>query len=382
MYVSQHEGWVSVHPGQPNIEDKLPVGVYKVGYDMQRGFMLLPSESESAIMSAGNEMLGSMAGKEAKIIDAYRRRSTSTGVLLSGDRGLGKTMLLRKVAKLAMTDLKIPVIVLSTAYSGVAEFLAVVNQEYMLVLDELEKVFFDKQDQDALLTVLDGVCSYKRLVVATCNDTGRLTEHLFGRPNRFYYHLCFDYPTFDEAVEYLKSRGAVLDDDRREVLQMETLMHPYNYDILSALAEELKAGYPLGETLDDLNAELSTGDVRLDVEVELDGGAKVHGATWVRCTMIKPDQTFTVALYTDGGQALPDNHVSMCVKGISNGEIMLDVVECRETNTLNVTPRLAEALEGSLNTYDDYDGDAMVRVVSAKAVPSQSQWQHRARSFR
>lgn len=388
MYIVNNTDWLGVRPGQPSILDKVPVGVYKVACDMEHGFMLVPSESEQSIRGEKAEMIGSMAGKERKVIDAYRRRSSSTGVLLSGDRGLGKTMLLRKIARLSLTELEIPVIIVSANYHGLAEFLGTINQEYMLVLDEIEKVFDDRHDQDMLLTVLDGVCSYKRLVVATCNDIRSLSCHMIGRPNRFYYHLRFDYPDFEESLKFLRSRGAEIDDARAAALQAETILHPFNYDILSALAAELVAGYPLGESLDDLNdAQDEDSQVYIDVEMILDGGVRYAGGRYITVgslDMTRPlhDRRFTTQLYSASGVPCFDNAVCFEVRGLQDGKFALDVCEHRTPNVVMAGDAMVEDAHGALNVYQDEEDDTMVRVLSATATVRKDAWTSVCRTFR
>lgn len=381
MYIVNNTDWLGVRPGQPSILDKVPVGVYKVACDMEHGFMLVPSESEQSIRGEKSEMIGSMAGKERKVIDAYRRRSTSTGVLLSGDRGLGKTMLLRKIARLSLTELEIPVIIVSANYSGLAEFLGTINQEYMLVLDELEKVVDDKHDQEMLLTVLDGVCSYKRLVVATCNNVNHLSRHMLGRPNRFYYHLEFDYPNLEESLQFLRSRGAEIDDARAAALQAETILHPFNYDILAALAAELVAGYPLGESLDDLNdAQDKDGQVYVDVEMVLDGGVCYSGTRCVSVNIFdmtapRYDRRFTVQVYSRSGVPCLNNAVCFEVRGLQDGKFVLDVCEYGTLNVVAVSSDMEKDAKGALRTYrGEDDEDDMVKVLSAFATVRQDMW--------
>lgn len=384
MFVSRHEGWFGLHPGEPSVLDRLPVGVYSVEFDTTRGFFLQPSESEGVILSDDAVMLGSNAGKERKIIEAYRRRSTSTGVLLSGDRGLGKTMLLRRVARLALTDLRIPVIILPFAYEGVAGFLANISQEFVLVLDELEKMFTDEDDQNMLLSLLDGVSSHRRLVLATVNNVNKLSDHMMGRPNRFYYHLRFDYPLFDDAVAYLRGKGVELDEDGLMQLRAVTLLQPFNYDILSALADELNAGYGMDESLDDLNTENSVGCcVMLDVAMELEGGCVVRGSTWVDRgdlsldTQRKRYGVFRVSLYDSAGTAMPDN--SVCVRPVraTDTGFVLEVVEHKITMLLRVSDELKRTSPGLVTSM--VEGHEVVRVTRAVAVPAPGQWSHGAK---
>ena len=385
MFVSRHEGWFGLHPGEPSVLDRLPVGVYSVEFDTTRGFFLQPSESEGVILSDNAVMLGSNAGKERKIIEAYRRRSTSTGVLLSGDRGLGKTMLLRRVARLALTELEIPVIILPCAYEGVSGFLANISQEFVLVLDELEKMFLEEEDQNMLLSLLDGVSSHRRLVLATVNDVSRLSDHMMGRPNRFYYHLQFDYPLFDDAVAYLRGKGVELDDDKLMALRAVTLLQPFNYDILSALADELNAGYGMDDTLNDLNTDNRDGcNVLLDVAVELEGGCVVRGSTWVARndlslgTSRKRYGSFRVSLYDAEGTGMPDNAVTVRPTRVTDTGFVLEVIDNKVPMLLHVSDVLKRTSPGLVTGM--VNGEEMVRVIRAVAAPSPGQWSREYRN--
>lgn len=385
MFVSRHEGWFGLHPGEPSVLDRLPVGVYSVEFDTTRGFFLQPSESEGVILSDDAVMLGSNAGKERKIIEAYRRRSTSTGVLLSGDRGLGKTMLLRRVARLALTELEIPVIILPFAYEGVAGFLANISQEFVLVLDELEKMFLEVEDQNMLLSLLDGVSSHRRLVLATVNDVSRLSDHMMGRPNRFYYHLQFDYPLFDDAVAYLRGKGVELDENGLMQLRAVTLLQPFNYDILAALADELNAGYGMDDTLNDLNTDNRDGcNVLLDVAVELEGGCVVRGSTWVSRNDLSLNMSrkrygmFRVSLYDAEGTGMPDNSIAVRPTRVTDTGFVLEVIDNKVPMLLHVSDVLKRTSPSIVTGM--VDGEEMVRVIRAVAVPSPGQWSREYRN--
>ena len=71
----------------------------------------------------------------------------------------------------------------------------------MVLFDEFEKVY-DSDEQEEMLTLLDGVFPSKKLFVLTCNDKWRVNQHMRNRPGRIFYMLDFTGLDEDFVVEY------------------------------------------------------------------------------------------------------------------------------------------------------------------------------------
>ena len=84
----------------------------------------------------------------------------------------------------------VPTLFITTAFSGETffQFLYSIQQECIIFIDEYEKVY-DAKDQQAMLTVLDGVFQSKKMFILTCNDRYKLDTHIRNRPGRVHYLL-------------------------------------------------------------------------------------------------------------------------------------------------------------------------------------------------
>lgn len=110
----------------------------------------------------------------------------TTGVLLSGLKGSGKTLLAKKIA----IESKLPIIVVDkNVYADNVEgFFARIETDVCILFDEIDKYWNTRY----LLGFLDGVKpTCKKLVIATCNNEKEIDEYLNDRCSRIRYKKTF-----------------------------------------------------------------------------------------------------------------------------------------------------------------------------------------------
>lgn len=110
----------------------------------------------------------------------------TTGVLLSGLKGSGKTLLAKKLAK----ESGLPIVVIDKgAYAEDIEgFFSRITMDVCVIFDEIDKYWTTRY----LLTFLDGVKpTCKKLVIATCNNEKEIDEYLNDRCSRIRYKKTF-----------------------------------------------------------------------------------------------------------------------------------------------------------------------------------------------
>jgi hypothetical protein len=218
-----------------DVRDKLPVGTYTVKQNPQTGEFYLEQVG-------GYELKGKIYGDTLKqadrIIRTFESRSESTGVLLSGEKGSGKTLLAKKLSLLGQ-EKGYPTIVINNDWCGEQFnlFIQTISQPVVVIFDEFEKVY-DDDHQEALLTLLDGVYPSQKLFILTSNDRGRVNSHMMNRPGRIFYRI--DYAGLDRAfvTEYAEDN---LENKKhiQALCQVSEMFAKFNFDILKAIVEEM-----------------------------------------------------------------------------------------------------------------------------------------------
>jgi hypothetical protein len=133
----------------------------------------------------------------------------------------------------------VPTIVINEPWCGEGfnSFMQMIEQPTVILFDEFEKVY-DKDDQEKMLTLLDGVYPSKKLFVLTCNDKWRVDSHMRNRPGRIFYSLDFKGLEQDFIIEYCQDN---LDnkDQTASVCRVAAMFDQFNFDMLKALVEEM-----------------------------------------------------------------------------------------------------------------------------------------------
>lgn len=256
--------------------DKLPVGTYKVRFHKMKGFFLVKTDD----ISGSEKIYGNHPQRVAKMMKAYDKFDRSLGILMSGDKGIGKSLFAQLLTDEVISR-DIPVLLVDTPYFGIAEFIDSVKQEVMVLFDEFEKVFDpnDKEieSQDSLLGLLDGMSHQKRMYVMTVNNVNKVNSFLLNRTGRIHYHLRFEYPNRDEIIEYLKDKISEDSYIESEVEAVVRYSHrvKLSYDSLRAIAFELDLGLTFKEAIQDLNIDSNETYYNVTVNYTEDGQPKV-----------------------------------------------------------------------------------------------------------
>lgn len=236
--------------------DKLPAQTYKVCFHPQKGFWL-----ESFINLEVNEKIyGVHEQKVQKVFQAFKKFERNLGIILSGDKGIGKS-LFAKMASIKAIQNGYPLIIVNTYIPGIADFLSQINQEIVVLLDEFDKTFNEGKDnsnnakdpQTEMLTLFDGINSGKKMFIVTCNDLKGLNDYLVNRPGRFHYHFRFEYPQAEEIREYMRDKLAEEYWKEIEAVVSFSKKISLNFDCLRAIAFELSLGVPFKEAIQNLN---------------------------------------------------------------------------------------------------------------------------------
>lgn len=211
------------------------------------------------------KIYGNINSRVNRIKNTFFDRSGNTGVILQGERGSGKTML-TKLLSLSLLEDDVPTIMINTAFTGenFNNFLQSIVQPCMILFDEFEKVY-DRDSQESLLTLFDGVHSAKKLFIVTSNDVYRINDFMRNRPGRFYYSFEYTGLERDFIEEYCNDK---LDDksEINSIVNYSSTFKAFNFDILKAIIEEMnRYKEPLKEVIKYINASPADGGCAFEV---------------------------------------------------------------------------------------------------------------------
>ena len=260
----------------------LPANTYALDFDQMKGFSLRIHND----LVVNEKIYGPYAKKVQKVMNSFNISNRNLGIILSGPKGVGKSVFARLLAEEGKKE-NLPLIIVSNNYPGLSDYISSIQQECIILFDEFEKMFSKgipnirgeegPGAQDTLLSLFDGIDNGKKLYVVTCNNYSDLSTYLLNRPGRFHYHFKLNSPIGDDIREYLNDN--LIDDAKKYIDEIVTLsnMSTFTYDILRAIVFELNQGYDLDESLQDLNIERDAR-LYLDMAITFANGITVRSA--------------------------------------------------------------------------------------------------------
>lgn len=218
-----------------DLKEKLPAGNYVIKKNEMTGELYLEQIDK---FEFNGKLYGDTAKRADRILYAFEDRPATTGVMLTGEKGSGKT-LLAKMLSIKGYEKEIPTIVINAPWCGDSfnAFIQSIEQPLIVVFDEFEKVY-DEHEQEAMLTLLDGVYPTKKLFVLTCNDKWRVNSHMRNRPGRVYYSLEYKGLEADFIREYCEDNLNAKEHIDR-IVGIAGTFDQFNFDMLKALVEEM-----------------------------------------------------------------------------------------------------------------------------------------------
>lgn len=231
---------VSIVPeGAMEVTHKLPVGIYTINLQPMQPPMLVRISD----MSVPEKLYGDTCKHTTRIINTFHDRTKSTGVLLAGTKGAGKTLLARNISVTLYKE-GIPTIVVpfNLICPAVAEFIEKIDTECMVLFDEIDKITGEDADEirsntNCMLGLFDGLSENKRLYILTANDTDKINRQFLNRPGRIYYKILFGGVT-QEAIKQYCEENLNNKEHIKDMMHIATLIRDFSFDILQAIVEE------------------------------------------------------------------------------------------------------------------------------------------------
>jgi hypothetical protein len=270
FYIKNGTSYRPTDEANVNIHTTLPVGNYIIKQDMF-GNMFFDTVDPFVV---NFKRYGNNPRHTRRILDTFNRRDVSTGVMLAGEKGSGKS-LLAKTVSIEAADTGVPTIIINSSWRGdkFNTLIQSVEQPAVILFDEFEKVY-DGNEQEEILTLLDGVFPTKKLFIFTCNDKWRVNVNMRNRPGRIFYMLDFD--GLDETFvrEYCTDNLHAIE-HISTICRIIRMFHKFNFDMLKALVEEMnRYGEPPQVALEMLNVRPEFDETEGKYTLELTCGTE------------------------------------------------------------------------------------------------------------
>lgn len=213
--------------------DKLPMGTYRLRFnEMTEKFYLLKIED----FKLPSKLYGDFSICD-RIVNTFDNTTKNLGVLLTGEKGAGKTLTAKKVCLSANK----PVIVIDECFNQIEliSFLAdPAIGSCVILIDEYEKLYCQNCDSTIILQLLDGASNSHHLFVLTCNNTSDISSYLLNRPSRIYYRKEYNSVPEDVINEIIECEliNKEFVEEIHEVLNKFSVI---TYDIIMSLLREV-----------------------------------------------------------------------------------------------------------------------------------------------
>lgn len=247
---------VKIAPSYSTPIETLENVVYTVKYDEQTDEFYL---EKSPDLKIPNPLYGTFTDVDIWL-KSYKAYNQSMGVLLTGLKGSGKTVEMSILAKRA----EAPIIKVPTGYAGpkFIEFLQ--SKDFtgsVVIIDEFEKLYSGrskKPDQEALLTLLDGVTKTKLLFILTSNDSF-VSTYLENRLGRIKFKK--SYGSLDNSIKEAVIEDLLENKEHKDSIEVFFSVIGYcTYDLLVTLLKDMNLyGQPANYFLNLYNVTPDSG---------------------------------------------------------------------------------------------------------------------------
>lgn len=175
--------------------DLIPGKVYDLSFDRYMGEDIFKENGELSLPSKVYTSKKDEFFKKRVLTYFNNAFTDTTGVMLAGTKGTGKTIMAKVLAK----ESNLPIIIVDPQYpeSRLIKYFKQISTPVCILFDEVDKSF----DTEKMLDFLDGLQkTSKKLVIMTCNNLGKVSEYLQDRCSRIRYLRKY---TTDDNLEFL-----------------------------------------------------------------------------------------------------------------------------------------------------------------------------------
>lgn len=310
-----------------NLVEKIPPGNYIVQFNQLTNSFYLTRIHDFELPK---KLYCNINEQADRILNTFHDRANTTGVLLVGEKGSGKS-LLAKVISVKALKYGIPTIIINTPFTGDAfnQFIQAIHQECIITFDEFEKTYnssfddngdVDAPSQEKILTLLDGMFPSKKLFLFTANNRYKINLHMINRPGRLFYNLEFTGIDNQFIKEYCEDR---LNEKKyiRSIQEVRAMIREFNFDMLQSLVEEMNRydESPM-DALKMLNIKPSKENETYEVKMKKKAGYKIYpGHHSIGCNPLLNGASFYLTKKDGGNISMFLSYNDMISTDIENG---------------------------------------------------------------
>ena len=241
-------------PSSDGLLQALPPAIYEVHYSPDKGGYYLIRKYDSYLLPRDIYNFNNTDIKSDLphvFLNRFSSESNNLGIMLIGEKGTGKSLLMKRTANLAIS-LGMPVITIENSFhpETLANFLSSIKEPCVVLFDEFEKKYDPEPDsenrpsQAGLLSFFDGTSVYRKLIIVTANNRDGINEFFLNRPSRIRYVINYSGLT-DEFIrqyltDHLNHQEAV-----QPIIDELSLAPSVNFDLLRNVVEEVNLLHPV-----------------------------------------------------------------------------------------------------------------------------------------
>jgi len=239
MNILKINGTYQIHPSVEVIE-KLSNKNYELDFDTMSGSVFLKDTFD---FNYPEKIYDINIGFRDMVKKTFDNQNTNLGVLLSGNKGQGKSLNAKLLCKL----MNLPVIMINKKIPNNIDFISFLNKincDYLLFIDEFEKIFpqnYNKDnefhEQSIFLNFMDGsvTSNYKKLFLLTVNED--INQYMINRPSRIKFLV--EYNEFPEELFHVITDDLLIDKNFKEDLYSNISFINLNIDLLISIIEQI-----------------------------------------------------------------------------------------------------------------------------------------------
>lgn len=228
--------------------NRIPPGVYTFKPGLKQDYLV----PDGKLRPVPPKIYGDAQKMVDRIVTTFLDRNTlnlKTGVLLSGLKGSGKTLISALAINKLITEHGAACIRIKQQIPGEAleRMIGTTDQPIILDFDEYEKVYRIDEDgdvglvakrvQESLLGLLSGGMVKNLLSLFQVNRSGRINEFFINRPNRIFYTL--DFGGLPRAVIEQFAKDRLPEKVSSDFTARVNRIPEVSFDILTSIAEEV-----------------------------------------------------------------------------------------------------------------------------------------------